>query len=54
MRYALLRGVLENAGRTYKYGDIKTVGRDSFLALMRNDPKMVEKMKKEVLTVVKK
>jgi recombination protein RecA len=45
LRYAAIYNVVSLEGRTYKYEDIKAVGKDSFAQLLREQPKVFEKIK---------
>lgn len=52
-RYGQLYSIIQVEGRTYKYGEVKAVNRGPFLTLLRNDPKLVNQLRKEVLDVMK-
>lgn len=49
VRYGQLYGIVDLSGKTYAYEDVKAVGKDKFVALLRAEPKLVEKIKKDVL-----
>lgn len=49
LRYGQLRGVITVEGRTFHYADIKTVGRDNFLSILRQDTRLVEKLRSELV-----
>ena len=51
LRYGQLRGVVTVEGRTFRYGDVKTVGRDNFLGILRQDGRLAERIRHEVLRV---
>lgn len=50
-RYGQIVNVINVSGRTYEYGEFKAVGKDSFLALLRENPKVVDAARKEILKV---
>lgn len=50
-RYGQLYGIVDMEGRTYSYGDVKAVGKDKFVNLLRAEPKLVAKIKKDTLKV---
>lgn len=53
-RYGQLYGIIDVAGRTYKYDNVKAVGKDKFVNLLRTEPKLVTKIKKDVLKIATK
>lgn len=53
-RYGQLYGIVNVAGRTFSYENLKAVGKDKFVTLLRSEPKLVEKIKKDVLKIAMK
>lgn len=50
-RYGQLTNLINVSGRTYQYGDIKEVGKDNFINLLREAPKSVESLRKDILKI---
>ncbi len=50
-RYGQLYQIITVEGKTYTYEDVKAVGRPKFVDLLREQPKLVAKIKKDVLKV---
>ena len=48
-RYGQLYGIVNVSGKTYSYEDVRAVGRTKFVELLRAEPKLVERIKKDVL-----
>lgn len=53
-RYGQLYGVVNLTGKTYSYGEVKAVGREKFVSLLRAEPKLVAAIKKETLKLATK
>lgn len=53
-RYGQQYQVINVIGKTYTYEDIKAVGRPKFIGLLREQPKLVEKIKKDVMRLAAK
>ncbi len=51
LRYGQLRGVVAVEGRTFRYDNVKAVGRDNFLTVLRQDSRLAESIRSEVLRV---
>lgn len=50
-RYGQLYQIVTVEGKTYSYENVKAVGREKFIDLLRAEPKLVEKIRKDVLKV---
>jgi len=53
-RYGQLYGIVNLSGKTYSYGEVKAVGREKFVSLLRAEPKFVATIKKDVLKIATK
>lgn len=53
-RYGQQYQVINVSGKTYTYEDVKAVGRPKFIGLLREQPKLVTKIKKDVLMLAAK
>jgi recombination protein RecA len=54
VRYGQLYRVVDLTGRTFTYENIKAVGKDKFVELLRSEPKLVDKIKKDILKIATK
>lgn len=54
VRYGILYGIIKMSGRTYSFEDVKAVGKEKFVTALRNDSKLVDRIKKDTLKVATK
>lgn len=54
IRYGQKYQIVNLSGKTWSYEDVKAVGREKFVTLLREQPKLVEKIKKDVLKIALK
>lgn len=53
-RYGQIVNIINVSGRTYEYGELKAVGKDNFIALLRENPKALESIRKEIIKIAVK